>query len=455
MTTPGGTAAGSPNQGAISFAEFQLKIDDLPHMAPPTEPAPEEQVRRAKQVMLSQLDSRTAMEMETCIHCGMCSEACHFFEATHDPKYTPIHKVHLVRTVYRRELSPLRWFNRLFTRDITAQDLEDWQELLFNSCTECGRCDLMCPLGIQITRGIRIGRHALAAADLMPAELRALDHEQTQYNTLLGVGTQQLHEIVRELAGQGIVVPLDLPQADVLVLTSVSDLLLYRQSFAGIAKILNKLGLNWTLRSEAFEASNFGVLSGDEDGQIVEARRVVDAAKACKAKLVIVPECGHAYPALRFDAPEELAERPPFEVLAISELIARELRSGRLKVKKVGSGKRVTYHDPCKLGRHGGVFKEPREALQALGLDLREMESHGKTQYCCGGGGGVFMLSGSSELRRRTFDIKMRQVEDSGASSVVTSCDTCRMTFTSGAQLVNWDRPVESLVELVAANLVD
>jgi Fe-S oxidoreductase len=115
----------------------------------------------------------------------------------------------------------------------------------------------------------------------------------------------------------------------------------------------------------------------------------------------------------------------------------------------------VTYHDPCKLGRHGGVFEEPRDALAALGVELHEMESHGKTQYCCGGGGGVLMLSGSDELRRRTFDIKMRQVEGTHADSVVTSCDTCRMTFERGAKQVNWSLPVESLAELVAANLAD
>lgn len=438
----------------IAVDAFERKVNELPHQGA-SKLSAEEQVARAKAVIVSNLDSRTAMELETCIHCGMCSEACHFFEATHDPKYTPIHKVHLVRSVYRRELSPLRWFNRLFTRDITADDLNEWQELLFNSCTECGRCDLMCPLGIQITRGIRIGRQALAAADLMPPELRALNDEQTRNNTLLDVGTSQLEHAVRDLASQGIVVPLDRVQAEVMLLTTASDLLLYRKSFAAIARILDKLGLSWTIRSEAFEASNFGVLSGSEDGQMRAARRVIDAARACQAKLVIVPECGHAYPALRFDAPEQMDQPLPFQVMAISEFIGREIKAGRLRVKKLDGGKKVTYHDPCKLGRHGGVFEEPRDALQALGVDLREMESHGKTQYCCGGGGGVMMLAASEELRRRTFDIKMRQVEDSGADSVVTSCDSCRMTFERGAKLVNWNRPVESLAELVAANLAD
>ena len=445
----------STTTDTLSFEDFERRIKDLPHQAPPSNLTADQRVERAKQVIISKLDSRTAMELETCIHCGMCAEACHFYETTHEPKYTPIYKANIVRQVYRRELSPFRWFNRLFLREITAKDLQDWQHLLFNACNECGRCDLMCPVGIQITRSLRIGRQALAAADLLPPELRGLNHEQTEKNTLFGVGAQEMRQLIEELGREGVNVPLDKAQADVLVLSSVSDILLYRNSLAATAKILNKLGLNWTIRSEAFEASNFGFLSGDEDSQMIEAKRVIDVAKSCGAKLVITPECGHAYPALRFDAPDQMNERPPFEVMAISEFIGRELHEGRLKVKKMAPGKKVTYHDPCKLGRHGGVFKEPRTALEALGVDFREMESHGKTQYCCGGGGGVLMLSGADELRRRTFELKMRQVEDSGADSVVTSCDTCRMTFTSGAKRVNWDRPVESLVEMVAANLAE
>jgi Fe-S oxidoreductase len=439
----------------LAFARFEARVKDLGQAAPPVNLSDEERVHRAKRVMLEKLDSRTAMDLETCVHCGMCAEACHFYESTHDPKYTPIHKAYLLRKVYRRELSPVRFLNKLFLREITAQQLEEWQELVFNSCTECGRCDLMCPMGINISKAIAITREALGAAGLAPPELRAVEHEQSENGTLFGIGPKELDAAVAELRGRGLEIPIDAPSADVMVLTTAIDLVLYKESFAATAKVLNKLGVNWTLEHAGFEAANFGMVSGHHRGQALESKRVVDAAVACGAKIVITPECGHAYPALRWESANELQKPLPFEVMAISEYVGREIRAGRLKVRPIGKQKKVTYQDPCKIGRQGGVFDEPRAALAALGVDLREMESHGKTQYCCGGGAGVFLIDASEPLRRRTFEIKQHQVDDTGADTLVTTCNTCRMSFTSGARKVNWTTPIESLIELVAANLAD
>lgn len=439
----------------IAFAQLTARIAELKARAPASELAPAERVRRAREVMLQELDSRTGMDLETCVHCGMCAEACHFYESTRDPKYTPIHKAYLLRRVYRREVSPLRWLNRLFMREITADHLMQWQELVYNSCNDCGRCDLMCPMGINISRAIRMTRDALGAAGLAPPELQALEKERDEQGTLLGVGPQQLEAAVAELRARGLTVPLDAAQADIMVLTTALDLLLYKESFAATARILAHLGVSWTLQHTGFEASNYGMLMGDHAAQKRATRRIADAAQACGAKIVITPECGHAYTALRWEAANELQRTLPFKVMAISEYIGAEIEAGRLKLRPIGRDKKVTYHDPCKIGRHGGVFKEPRAILAALGVDLREMDSHGKTQYCCGGGGGVLFLSASEPLRRRAFEIKQRQVDATGADSLVTTCDTCRSTLISGARRVNWSTPVESLVELVAAHLAD
>jgi Fe-S oxidoreductase len=436
-----------------AFKELAQGIAQLGRAAPPVDLSADERVARAKQVFIQKTDAQVALDLESCLHCGMCAEACHFYEGTGQGRYAPIHKLKLLRKVYRRELGPFRLVHRLLTRDLSVADLEQWQELVFDACTECGRCDMICPVGVHLSRGVHITRQALAAAGLAPAELRALDAEQSRTGAIFGADAEQLRRALEGVRAQGIAAPLDKPHAEYLVLTTAPDLLIYRSSLAATARIMNHLGFDWTLASNAFEAASSGALSGDEGAQKKATQRIVDAALACGAKYVIVPECGHAYPALRWEGPNEVERTFPFEVLAISELIGREIESGRLRVKPIGGAKRVTFHDPCKLGRKGGVFDEPRKALAALGVELRETESKRATNYCCGGGAGVFVLERAAPLRAAAFRIKREQFDATGAQSVVTSCDSCRMTFAAGAQQTNWSVPVESLVKLVADNL--
>jgi len=389
------------------------------------------------------------------VHCGICSEACHFFQATGDARYTPINKVAPLRRFYKREIAPLRWVTALFTRDITARQLEDWQSLVFDGCTECGRCDHTCPMGIRISPMIGIMRQALTAAGLMPTEMQALLREQEERGTTFGAGSEQLAQACRDLAGQGIDVPLDRERAEVLVLTTVADLLLFKDSFKATARIMNKLGLSWTLRSEAVKAANLCFVSGDNAARARASKLVLEQAQACGARTIIVPECGMAYNVLRWEAANLLGERPAIEVRSISEFIGREIGAGRLKLKPGLSGSPMTYHDPCKVGRQSGVFAEPRIALEALGVDVREMESKQRTNLCCGGGSGVFLIDRASTLRQRAFEIKMHEVDESGAQAVVTACDSCRINFTNGASKANWPKPVKSLVCLVADNMTD
>jgi Fe-S oxidoreductase len=425
----------------------------LAKTVPTVEGSAEERVARAKRVFIEKTDAAVALDLESCLHCGMCAESCHFYEGTHDGHLAPIHKLKLLRKVYLRELSPLRLLHRAVSRDLTLAELEAWQPLVFDSCTECGRCDMICPVGVYLSRGVHITRQALAAAGLAPAELQAIDAEQQRTGEIFGAGVDMLRGALEDLRKQGIPAPLDKAQADYLVLTTATDLLVYRRSLAAIARIMNHLGVEWTFSSRGFEAANAGAISGDEESQRQATQRVVGAALACGAKWVVVPECGHAFTALRWEGPNEVEGASKFEVLAISELIGRELESGKLRLKSLPPGKRVTFQDPCKLGRKGGVFEAPRKALAALGAELHETESKTNTNYCCGGGTGVFFLERAARLRTAAFRIKRDQFDATEAQSVVTSCSGCRMSFAVGAKENNWNVPVESLVELVAENL--
>ncbi len=414
----------------------------------------EQKIARAKEAFIAGMDADMATYLESCIHCGMCAEACHFYLATQDAKYTPIYKLEPLKKVYRRELAPTRWLNRLTTRDITVADLEQWQELVYDSCTQCGRCSLLCPMGIHIQSMIQVVRNGLEAAGLAPAELQAVSDEQRDKASILGAGPDKLREIVERVRAKGIDVPLDKDKADVLVLSSALDFLKDDVLVAATAKIMNKLGANWTIRSDGFESANFGALAGDKQAQKRISKRIIDAAISAGAKKVIVAECGHAYPVLRWEAATLYGKELPFEFLSVAEYLGQELKAGRLKVKKAGNGAgHVTFHDPCKLGRMGGNFDEPRDVLNALGVKLTEMESHGRTNLCCGGGGGVAMLKSAQTLRRKAFELKREEVDRTGAPTVVTACNTCMQSLEMGKEWLNWDKDVVNLVQLVSDNL--
>ena len=443
------------NLASTAVDQLQNDISTLGAQAEPTEMPDAERVARAKHVFMKRMSMGLAMNLESCIDCGMCAEACHFYLATKDPVYTPVKKIEPLRRFYRRELTPLRWFNRLFVRDITIDDLNEWQELVYDSCTACGRCDMICPMGVGISESVRLIREGMAAAGLVPAELGVVDREQLERGTVLGVGRDQFKAVVAEVAAGGIDIPLDKFEADILVLSSAMNIRLFKDSIAATAKIMNKLGVDWTMSSRCFDASNIGYLSGNYPAEKMETLRIIDAARACGASTVIVPECGHAYMALRWGGANVLGEQPQFRTLAISEFIGREIEAGNLRVNKIGNGKSVTVHDSCRLVRHGGLLTEPRIALRALGLELKEMESRGRTAICCGGGEGSNLLKRARPLRQAAFKLKMKEVEETGADSLVTSCDSCRFNFMAGAKSANWHEPIESLVELVADNLAD
>ena len=435
------------------FKQFQEAITHLGEMARPEPMADQERVARAKAVMRRKTDRGLALDLESCVNCGYCSEACHFYQGTQDPKYTPTRKLDLLRRVHARESSAFAPVKRLFIRDISVTDLREWQELVYDSCTECGRCSMVCPMGINIARGVNVMREALSEAGLAPLELLAVAQEQAGPGTVFGVGPAELAQVVKALREQGIKVPLDEPRADVLLVTTVIDVLLFQDALAATARILNHLGVDWTLRSAGFEAANFGLLAGNEALQKAASQRLIDEALAIGAKTLILPECGHAYPALRWEGKLPDGKPLPFEVLAAAEFVGREIRDGRLVLDPGDPTRKLTYHDACKLARHGGVIEEPRDALRALGVDFREMTPTAEMNWCCGGGAGAFLINRAAPLRQKAWEIKRSQVEATGAETVVVSCASCRLNFMEGAEVGKSQMHIESLVELVAAQL--
>jgi len=416
-------------------------------------PAPE-RVAAAMQAFVRDFTREAAVHMDACIRCGHCAQACHFFTSTLDPKYTPINKLEPFLHAYRRTTAPWAPLARLLgaEKEVTLGELESWQELIYDACTMCGRCTLVCPMGIDIAALISRARHGMFAAGLVPEDLRAAAERAENEMSPLGATPEVLKERIDWLEDEhGIKIPLDLPQADVLVTFSSVEIMKYPLSLVAMAKVLKHAGENWTVSTKGYEATNFGMLSGNRDWQRDLTERVIAAAIACKAKTVVLPECGHAYGALRWEGANVHGAPLPFKVLHISEYLASLAAKGRLRLKPLA--KSLTFHDPCQVSRRGGAAQAPRGVLAALGVELREMGDHADAAWCCGGGGGVVAIQRADELRRGAFRIKMEEIDATGAELLATSCANCRLTFDDGAAFYKWHKSMQSLTELVAERL--
>jgi len=261
-------------------------------------------------------------------------------------------------------------------------------------------------------------------------------------------------DIMQEISEEhDVKINVDLKEADYLLSIAPADLTEHTKSVASSARIMNKAGKSWTYSSAGFEATNIGFQNGDLELQEKLTRNLIDAAVDIGAKTLVLPECGHAYGAARWEAARWYGGPVPVRVLHMTELLDELIKKGEIKLNKVGET--ASFHDPCQLVRRGGVEEPPRRILKALGFEIKELKHHGAFAWCCGGGGGVASNTRANPLRYKAFELKRGQVDAADADHFITACGVCRITLDLGAKHFAWDKHVESLLELVADNMID
>ena len=409
-------------------------------------------VEAAAKTFLAHTEEHLVSYLEACVHCGQCAEACHFYQASGDPRHTPAYKLFPIAKAYRRQKWPLAWLG--LAPRISEDDLKEWEELLFDTCTMCGRCTTICPMGIDIASIVGGARQAFVAAGLGPADLLAAADNSRDHGSPLGLTAEKLRERIEWLEDEhDVPIALDKDKADILLTVSSIEVMKYPESVVSMAKLLNHAGVDWTLSSKGYEATNFGYLAGKADIAKLMVQRISDAAESVGAKTVVIPECGHAFGVMRWSGANMLGHPLSFAVLHITEFLAQLKREGRLKLKPVTES--ITYHDPCQISRRGGATEDARYLLDGFAQDFREMTPTGNYNWCCGGGGGVQAIGRAAELRHKVFKIKMDQVEETGAKTMVSSCSNCRLTMDESKAHWKWDGGLASLVDIIADHLVD
>lgn len=404
-------------------------------------------------------DASVASYLEACVHCGECAEACHFYLSTNDPKYTPTYKLFPLVKAYKRNKAPLSSIKKMFglvPDEVSLDELKEWERLIYDSCNMCGRCTLVCPMGIDIAGTIGKMREGYAEIGLVPEGLATAAENAEQTGSPMQVRIKALMaQIQHQEKETGIKIEVDKKGADYMAILSSMEIMGYPEIIGSYAKLFKQAGLSWTISSVAFEATNVGVQIGSGSLAKELVKRVVEAAEDLGVKNVISPECGHAYGAIRWAGPNLMGREFKFEVVHIIELLDQLRREGRIPAGQKDN-RRMTLHDPCQIVRRGGLLNEPRRLLDDSCGNFVEMDGAGITNFCCGGGGGVSANPRAEELQKAAFSCKLKQIDDVGdVEVVVVPCANCRTVFEDGLDHYERDFEVIGLGELVAQTLAD
>ncbi len=412
-------------------------------------------LEKGVRVLKEVIDAPIASYFNSCVHCGLCAEACLFYTETGDPKYTPIHKLEPLRRIYEQEYTLLGRLKKMagLSKPVTDAELDEWQELVYNSCTLCARCSAVCPVGNDIVYMVRKFREGMSAAGHAPEGIKGAVNRTVSIGSPMGVKLPAVQAQMKHVeADTGLTIPLDAEGAEYMVMLSSMEIINFPEYLGAIARIMHQAGKTWTLCSTAFEATNAGIQIGNSDLAKVIVSRIVDGAEKLKVKTVISPECGHAYTALRWEGANLVGRPFTFEVKHILEVLAEFQEKNLLKTEGFETDK-LTFHDPCQLVRRGGVVQQPRKLINQIAKNFVEMPDSGFMNWCCGGGGGASAIEEGEELRLEAFRKKKSQLEAVKPDRLVTACANCRIVLEEGLEHYQMDIPVVGLTEMIAEHL--
>lgn len=414
-------------------------------------------VEKGIQFIREQIDAPIASFFSSCVHCGMCADACLFYQQSGDPRLIPINKVEPMRRIWEQDYTLVGKIKKALglSKKLTEEDFAEWETMVYDGCSLCGRCTLVCPVGNDISGMIRKIREGFGAAGYAPEGLVGATTRAIKIGSPMGVKLPAVKAQIKHLQEHtGLDAPLDQQGAEYMVLLSSMEIMNFPEYLEAVAKIMKQAGKTWTISSKAFEATNSGIQIGVSDLARELVQRVVDAAEELGVKTVISPECGHAFTAIRFEGPNLIGREYKFKVRHILEVLDDFRKQGLLKTQGT-EDERMTFHDPCQLVRKGGVVQEPRNLLGMVSTNFVEMRDPGVMNWCCSGGGGVSANERADDLKFTAFKQKKSQLDELKVDTLVTACANCRITLEEGLEENDMDLPVVGLTEMLAEHLVE
>ena len=365
-------------------------------------------------------------KMMTCIECGSCTASC---PAGPLMDYAPREIWRLMRLGMREELTNSRTF---------------WL------CTQCDACTVRCPRGIVTSETmLNLRRWAIAEGLELPTVLPQLRHSVETTHNILGedndtrlIWSENLEPVPEQLTD------LRRGRAEVLLYAGCVGAM-YPMAYSipqSFVQTLEQAGVTYTNLGGEEWCCGYPLYGAGLHEEVAElAQHNMERAREVEPKYLVAtcPSCYHTWNHIY---PQYSSDALGFEILHASELLARLIDEGRIKLNELDWV--VTYHDPCDLGRKSGVYDAPRFIINSVpGLTFREMRNCRENALCCGGGGDVAMWE--ADVTEDIAERRMEQAKATGATAIISACQQCKRTLLQAARKTKTRIRVLDVTELV------
>ncbi|MCJ7772617.1 MAG: (Fe-S)-binding protein [Desulfobacterales bacterium] len=382
-------------------------------------------------VLRTETGARLKTYVDTCVHCGLCSEACHYYLShDNDPQFSPVGKV-----------KQTMWEMLKKKGRVSPAFIKKASEIASTECNLCRRCAMYCPFGIDIAYIITVVRRICHLLGVTPLYIQDTAHSHSVTFNQMWVkpdewpDTLQWQEEEAQAEIPTLRIPLEKEGADIMYSVIGPEPKFQAQLIYQAAIIMDVAGVNWTMpATPGWDNSDMAMFTGDFEimGRIKKVH--FETATRLKVKRIVMGECGHAFRSVYDVGNRWLGwKMPPIPIVHAIEFYYELLRDGKIKITEKYK-EPVTLHDPCNVIRGAGLHEKARYVVNAICDTLVEMHPNREHNYCCCAGGGVINCGPPYKMKRMTGNkVKADQLAKTGVKILLAPCHNCH----SGLEDIN------------------
>ena len=384
----------------------------------------DEQIEKViNEVIDKETGGRLWTYVNTCIHCGLCSEACHWFLSNdRDVSFAPVTKI-----------KDTLWVMLKNKGKVDAAFIKRCSQIAHTECNACRRCGMYCPFGIDIAYMILVVRRICAKLGMVPLYLQDTVHSHAATMNQMWVKPDEWIDTLQwqEEEAQGYVpsarLPLEKEGAEIMYSVIGPEPKFLAQLLGNITVIMKVAGLDWTMPATAgWDNSNMAMYSGDFEIMARVERLHHETAQRLKVKKIVMGECGHAFRGAEYDGPTWMGwMKPPIPIVHAIAFYYDLLISGRIKIAKKIEGP-ITSQYPCNVVRNAGLGSKLRYIMNEVCENFVDLIPNDRHAFCCNAGGGTINCGPPwKKIRVQSAKIQSENFKRTEAHTIVTPCHNC------------------------------